>query len=272
MHNDDDAAATVAAAQAAAGVRVEILHRDRDQRAAAEVLQRIWHFAGGAPLAPETLHALVFTGNYVAGAFDGEEMVAVASGFRSADGTLHSHIAGVLPTHRGRSVGYVLKLHQRAWALEAGIDRILWTFDPMIRRNAHFNLVKLGARPIRFLPDFYGPMSDAVNIGDRSDRMLAEWDLTSPVPAGPQIADPSATAVVTQAPDGGPRSHPAAGPHRTIALPPDFELLRSTDRPLAARWRQAVRAALADATAEGLAIAGLDAAGNYVIGRRDDAT
>ena len=46
-------------------------------------------------------------------------------------------------------------------------------FDPLVRRNARLNLVRLGADVTDYLPDFYGAMDDAVNAGDRSDRLLA---------------------------------------------------------------------------------------------------
>ncbi|WP_241682876.1 hypothetical protein [Actinomadura sp. J1-007] len=59
----------------------------------------------------------------------------------------------------------------------AGLSRITWTFDPLVRRNAHFNLVKLGARPEEYLPSFYGAVEDSINGGDETDRVLAVWPL-----------------------------------------------------------------------------------------------
>ena len=56
---------------------------------------------------------------------------------------------------------------------------IAWTYDPLIRRNAYFNLVKLGARPAEYLRNFYGAMDDAINGGTETDRMLVHWDLRS---------------------------------------------------------------------------------------------
>ncbi|MBV9935725.1 MAG: GNAT family N-acetyltransferase, partial [Actinobacteria bacterium] len=117
--------------------------------AAADVLASIWGTADGQyPLAPETLRALSHAGNYVAGAWLGEELVAVSAGFIGLhDGKphLHSHISGVARAHQGTHIGFDLKQHQREWALAHGIDVIEWTFDPLVRRNAYFNLTKLGA-------------------------------------------------------------------------------------------------------------------------------
>ncbi len=69
---------------------------------------------------------------------------------------LHSHMAAVLPQAADRGIGTALKLHQRAWALRHEIDRIVWTFDPLVRRNARLNLTKLGGVGVEYLVDFYG--------------------------------------------------------------------------------------------------------------------
>ncbi|GAA1896234.1 hypothetical protein [Actinomadura bangladeshensis] len=40
---------------------------------------------------------------------------------------------------------------------------VIWTFDPPVRRNAHFNLAKLGARAEAYLENHYGQLPDAIN-------------------------------------------------------------------------------------------------------------
>ena len=146
----------------------------------------IWHpEPDNAPVPMELMIAFSHTGGYVAGAFEGDRLVGASVGFLAAERTLHSHVTGAVI---GRGIGYALKLHQRAWCLERGLDRITWTFDPLVRRNARFNLAKLGARPEEYLRSFYGVMVDAINEGDESDRLLAVWRLTEPPPepsAGP---------------------------------------------------------------------------------------
>ena len=57
-----------------------------------------------------------------------------------------------------------------------------WTFDPLVARNAWFNLGKLGAVADAFGRAFYGEMTDEINAGDRSDRLVVRWDL-DPDPA-----------------------------------------------------------------------------------------
>ena len=137
-------------------------------------------------MSAELLRAMGKAESYVAGAFDAEHpeagMVGVCVGFHStpAARAMHSHIAGVTPAVAGRHVGFALKLHQRAWCLDRGIDLTEWTFDPLVSRNAYFNLAKLGARVAEYLPDFYGSMTDAINRATTSDRILVHWSLASP--------------------------------------------------------------------------------------------
>lgn len=245
-------------------LRVEAITDPSLHHTAAAVLQQIWSRPEGTPLAPELLRAFVHNGNYVGGVFDAERLIAVAAGFRTDHDALHSHIAGVLPQYQGESIGYLLKLHQRAWSLRHGIDVITWTFDPLLRRNAHFNLVKLGATAREYLSDFYGAMTDQINVGDQSDRLLVEWNLRRDVPGEPIVAGSKATWVLAVGPDDEPRSSPPTGAERVIAVPPDIELVRRADPQRAARWRSALRSAVVTAVRDGHCIVGMDADGCYV--------
>ncbi|HET8591148.1 MAG TPA: GNAT family N-acetyltransferase [Nakamurella sp.] len=258
------------------GVRVGNPDDPADFRAAADVLQRIWNQPHGVPIPSEMLRAFAFTGNYVGMVHDGADAVAVTCAFRTDHGALHSHIAGVLPAYQGRSIGYLLKLHQRAWALSRGIASISWTFDPLVRRNAHFNLVKLGAVATTFLPDFYGAMADQLNAGDRSDRLLVEWDLAATTPGSYLEVPPgSVRPLLSRGPDGEPvlsgdfDASAAGASAWTISVPGDIDRVKQTDRQLAVRWRMAVRSAMTAAFRNGLLLAGLDRDEAYVARRRD---
>jgi hypothetical protein len=69
------------------------------------------------------------------------------------ESALHSHVTGVVDSMRHAGVGRAIKLHQRDWAAERGLDWITWTFDPLVRRNAWFNIAILGADVHSYLPD-----------------------------------------------------------------------------------------------------------------------
>ena len=122
------------------------------------------------------------TGGQVIGAFDGGKMVGMTlalAGFRGTLRFLHSHMTAVLPEYQNRGVGRRLKLFQRQDALKRGIPLVEWTFDPLELKNAHFNLVRLGAVARRYIPDCYGVTESPLHAGLPTDRLVAEWWLDS---------------------------------------------------------------------------------------------
>jgi predicted GNAT superfamily acetyltransferase len=274
-----------AAAQAAArrsGIEIRELEATTELQAASRLLTAIWEREQTTiPL----LKALAKTGNYVAGAFAGGRMVGAAFAFFAAPplAALHSHVAGVSDDSQARSVGYALKLHQRSWALSRHTPKITWTFDPLVRRNAYFNLVKLGARVVAYLPDFYGEMLDQVNAGDESDRVLIEWDLLAPGvvaacdfpgtggPGAPGTGPPDGddgecpAAVLAIGPDGAPRRGPWRGQFAIVEIPANIERLRSGGSPLAGQWRRALREVLGEAMAGGAQVVGFRRAQGYIL-------
>ena len=156
---------------------------------------------------------------------------------------LHSHVtAATVP-----GVGYAIKLHQKAWAIEQGIDAITWTFDPLVRRNAVFNFEKLGALGIEYLPNFYGTMTDAINAGDDSDRLFTYWALSD-------AARAAAGATSASSAEGGQAEEVAA---ILVELPADIETLRKTNLAEALDWRAKVRSVLEPALADGYQVTGI---------------
>jgi predicted GNAT superfamily acetyltransferase len=187
-----DADEAAARAAKAASVVVRSLESIAEIEAAIAVFGQIWAPEGGnSAIRLDLLRALTKAGNYASGAYDvaSGELLGACVGFFGppSHAELHSHIAGVVPAGLGRSVGFALKVHQRSWCLRRGVRVIAWTYDPLVRRNAHFNLVKLGARPAEYLRNFYGVMDDAINGGTETDRMLVHWDLLSPEAGGARV-------------------------------------------------------------------------------------
>jgi predicted GNAT superfamily acetyltransferase len=90
------------------------------------------------------------------------------------DNKLHSHVTGIRSELRNSGFGRALKQHQWEWAKEKGFATISWTFDPLVRRNAHFNLITLGAKVVSYHRDFYGELDDEINSGDNTDRLVVE--------------------------------------------------------------------------------------------------
>ena len=121
-------------------------------------------------------------GGQVIGAFDRDVMVGFAMslpGYRDGKAYLHSHMLAVLPEYRNAGLGRRLKLAQRDDALARGFDLMEWTFDPLEIKNAHLNIVRLGAIARRYMPNFYGPSTSPLQGGLPTDRLVAEWWLRS---------------------------------------------------------------------------------------------
>ncbi|MCZ6514862.1 MAG: GNAT family N-acetyltransferase, partial [Acidobacteria bacterium] len=91
----------------------------------------------------------------------------------------YSLALGISAQHQNRGLGRALKLEQRRRALEAGVDRIKWTFDPLRIKNAFFNLSGLGAFSRCYIPDHYGRLSTNQRAGLHTDRLEIEWRLRS---------------------------------------------------------------------------------------------
>jgi len=277
----DRAVQVADAAARDAGVSVRELTDLAELDGVIDLFSSVWGRSENPPVTVELLRAFSKAGNYVAGAFDNGELVGGCVGFfhAPAEDALHSHIAGVSPRATGRSVGFALKLHQRAWSLLRGVSEIAWTFDPLVSRNAYFNLVKLAAQPVEYLPNFYGPMLDTINGDDDSDRLLVRWRLRDPAvvvaSAGGSVSadiaeELAAGAVValSSAADGTPVPGRLDGATSLVAVPRDITSLRGSDPALAQRWRVAVREVLSTLVADGGRIDGFDRAGWYVV-RRD---
>jgi predicted GNAT superfamily acetyltransferase len=168
-------------------------------------------------------------------------------------------------------VGFALKEHQRAWALANGIRKVTWTFDPLVRRNAHFNLQKLGATAAEYHERFYGAMMDGINAGDESDRLLIVWNLDDDravEAASGRLDEPSGKGTVALSADGNaPQRGEMSGDIVLCQTPEDIIALREADPKRALQWRIALRETLGAALQDGYDVAGFTRAGWYVLGR-----
>lgn len=238
---------TARRAAESAGVSVVDLS-DADALSGVErLLADVWGTPLASPPIPvDLLCGFAHAGGQVAAAHDlatGELAgAAVAIGAPGRRET-YSLIAAARPLPRRSGVGYALKHHQREWSVRQGCRTMRWTFDPLVRRNAWFNLGRLGADVVAYLPEFFGPMHDAVNRGDMSDRLAVTWDLTSTPragAAGKDSVEAPAGEVAATAPDGEPGVLVADGV-RWIRVPDDVVALRRSDLPQALAWRALTR-------------------------------
>lgn len=229
-------------------IDIRIVETPAELRRLVLLLNQVWGTM--TPLiGVELLRALGHAGGYVAGAFSDNRMVGGSLGFLGRhDGelVLHSHVTGILPGVRQTGLGRQMKLHQREWAAEHGLESIVWTFDPLVRRNAWFNIAVLGARVDAYLVDFYGQMADSVNGRDPSDRLLVAWPTNGSLPQS---------------------DHTSPVPPGTIAVPTpeDIVVLRRTDPSGASWWRLRLREELGTPLTQGAEVVGFTRAGDYLV-------
>jgi predicted GNAT superfamily acetyltransferase len=252
-----DALALAAAERS--GVEIALVEETKGIVRVCDLFNEVWGTdADNAILPVGVLRAMQHAGNYAAGAYRDGEMVGAVVGFLGQDAWgpyLHSHILGVSANTQSRNVGFALKLHQRAWCLDIGITKVTWTFDPLVRRNAYFNLQKLGARASHYYENFYGAMTDDINAGDESDRVLIVWDLLDPR--------------VERAAEGQLDEVDEASADVICETPPDIVALRKSDPDEALRWRRALRSTLGTSMNDTYDVTGFTRGGSYILRAAD---
>jgi predicted GNAT superfamily acetyltransferase len=137
---------------------------------------------GDGSLNTRLLVGIARNSGIIVGAFSGNKMVGFALSFLAYDREKqsmyqYSQLAVVAQEVQGHGVGRQLKLAQRETALNMGIATMRWSFDPFLARNAHFNLNVLGARAFKVERNLYGVHGHGLDVGDSTDRLIAEWDL-----------------------------------------------------------------------------------------------
>lgn len=149
----------------------------------------------------------------------------------------HSHLLAIHPDWRGKGLATALKWAQREQVLAQGLSHMTWTFDPLVARNAHLNLNKLGAIVREYHPAFYPTSGDFPN-----DRLMVEWDLSSKPRSTP--ATPTEGPFILQVTaDGQPstiNTNWKAHPTLWVEVPQQ----EPTDDDLCLAWRLALREAL----------------------------
>lgn len=225
----------------------------------ADLQREVWGMPDVEVVPVHQLLAATAAGGVVLGAFDASgRLIGFCYGFvglREGEVLFYSHMAGVAPAHRDRGVGFLLKRAQREAALQRGVRRMVWTYDPMKSLNARFNLHKLGAVAARYYVDYYGAMQDELNRGLPSDRLEVDWWLQDPrVEALMRGERPEhlwthpATALAAAArgrdltPDDPALNLDA--PAVKVEIPTEFAALKRRDAGLGLDWLLAVRRTL----------------------------
>lgn len=247
---------TVAGPREIDGLSIQVATTPEDAALISTIFDEVWSVQ--AMVSPEIMVAALHNGAY--GSIAWRDGAPVGAAFAlvglplAGQGApnLHSHAAGVVATAANGGIGYAIKLHQFSWARQHGFGTVTWTFDPLVRRNAWFNIIKLGTQVLGYHQNFYGQLDDGINAGEQSDRLLVRWDIAE------RVAPPASNFVVATASD------------MLIATPADIELLRKSDTAQAANWRQQQRAAFEAAEKNGMTVVGLNEDYCYVLRSNKD--
>ncbi len=251
-----------------------------DELRACERVQRLtWNMIDSDIVPMHLLVAFVLHGGIVLGADKDGEIVGFLFGYPgmlSPDdertgwmGTPFFHASqmlGVLPEYQNSGIGFELKKRQREAALEQGFRLATWTFDPLLSRNAHFNITRLGGVCRHYIRDIYGELP-GLNAGLPTDRFEVEWWIASqrvrrciekPISLPPQawrMAGAVPAYPTSRREDGlrvpADRFDLSGGPRLMAEIPGDFPALKAADMGLAQAWRMHLREVMEAAFQQG---------------------
>ena len=204
-------------------------------------------------------------GGVSAGAFnrDGQLLGFVFGMTGVRDGALvhWSDMLAVRPDARGTGLADRLKQYQRDRVRALGVSVMFWTADPLVARNAQFNINHLGALPSEYVENMYGDNTGSVLHGPMpTDRFVYRWTLDAP-PFRARTGDPEARdAAMASAIEFGTDARPlavATPAHQDVRihLPHDLSQIQAANSSHALAWRSAVRAAFTTRLGHGFTVA-----------------
>ena len=249
----------------AEGVRVELKIRPintlTDLRKCHEIQRATWGFTDLMVFPYTQLISAAHNGGVLLGAYLGPDLVGFVYGYLGMSGTklyLFSQRMGVLPKYQSQGIGTRLKMAQRDQMLRQGIDLIVWTYDPLLGKNASLNIEKLGGIVRHYARDIYGAVNNPLQIGLSTDRFLLEWELMSDRvrerirtpkahPKSEEWLDHEKYRVINYAAWDGDLPRPVASDLEMdedvllVQIPPDLNVIKRFDLSLARGWRESTR-------------------------------
>lgn len=252
----DEAGAAAAPAPSSA-ITIRPLRTQEDYLACVDLQKETWGPTFQETVPPSMLRICQRIGGIAAGAFDAEGrmlgFVFGISGIENGRPVHWSDMMAVRPEARDHGVGRQLKEYQRDHLLGLGIEVVYWTFDPLVARNAHLNLNRLGTEVVEYVLDFFGDVASDLFEGLGTDRFVVAWRIGEQrghsVQGGAVDAAGTAGApVVNLAPgeeSATPLVEPAGErqPRVRVQIPLDIFEVKTASPSEAAEWRVSTRQA-----------------------------
>lgn len=242
-------------------IRIRPINTLTDLRKCHEIQRTTWGFTDLMVFPYTQLISSAHNGGVLLGAYDGPDLIGFVYGYLGMSGTklyLFSQRMGVLPAYQGQGIGMKLKLAQRDQMLRQGIDLIVWTFDPLLGKNATLNVEKLGGIVRHYARDIYGAVNNPLQVGLSTDRFLLEWELmsdrvrerirsTQPRPRAEDWLKENRYGFVNYAAWEGNLPRPMAldlelnDTVLLVQIPPDLNAIKRVDLSIARGWRESTR-------------------------------
>jgi predicted GNAT superfamily acetyltransferase len=242
-------------------IKIRPINTLTDLRRCHEIQRATWGFTDLMVFPYTQLISAAHNGGTLLGAYDGPNLVGFVYGYLGMSGAklyLFSQRMGVLPAYQSKGIGMRLKLAQRDEMLRKGIDLIVWTYDPLLGKNASLNIEKLGGIVRHYARDIYGAVSNPLQVGLSTDRFLLEWELMSdrvrqrthskePRPLAANWLKENGHHFVNYVTWENNLPRPIASDLEMdekallVQIPHDLNLIKKTDLGLARGWRESTR-------------------------------
>ncbi len=237
-----------------------------DYEACAELQRATWG-QGFAEVVPGVILKIAQkVGGVAAGAFDREGrllgFVFGMTGVRRGRLVHWSHMLAVADAARDLGLGRSLKLYQRELLLPLGVERVLWTYDPLESRNAHLNFNRLGVEVEEYVESMYDEESGSeLSRGLGTDRFIVAWEIAGERARRALAGEPPDFAPFRDAPayDALNGAAPPEAPRVRVAIPASIQEVKRERPEEAAAWRAGTRRALQGYLARGYRVAGFGA-------------
>jgi predicted GNAT superfamily acetyltransferase len=239
------------------GVMIRDCASLEDYQECVAIQEETWGRAFSERVPAAILRVSQRVGGITAAAFDANgQMLGFVFGMTGVDKGDLVHWSDMLAVRleaRGKHLGERLKQYQRRKVCALGVRRIMWTFDPLVSRNAHFNINRLGAMPVEYAENMYGTTRSALHGALPTDRFVVAWDCA---------ASPSNHAADGVATSDAPLLNPVSNGTPTLAtvgdvahvrvqIPIDVQPIIQQQPVLAARWRDITRRTIGERLAAG---------------------